>query len=103
MPLTSRPQLRHLAGRLLSRFENLGDLRSVCLMLCPYRNLTTLTASMAALHEHWQVLNHVIFADPRLNFFRGYTVPRAGSRRDLDRLGSGPTSWTALCAFAGVA
>ncbi|HSJ33203.1 MAG TPA: hypothetical protein VK933_17300 [Longimicrobiales bacterium] len=76
VPPTSRAQLRHLAGRVLSRFENVAELRSVCLMLGPYRNLTTLAASITALHQNCQVLNHAgeeIFGDPRLNFFEAYT------------------------------
>lgn len=45
-------------------------------MLGPYRNLTTLSASLVALHENCRVLNHAgeeILADPGLNFFAGYT------------------------------
>ena len=34
------------------------DVVSVGLMLCPNRNLTTLTAAVLSLHPHVQVLNH---------------------------------------------
>ena len=34
------------------------DIRSICLMLGPYRNLTTLTAAVLFLHPNCQVLNH---------------------------------------------
>ncbi len=47
-------------------------LRSVCVFLGPYRNLTTLTASLLSLHPNCQVLNHSgfqILEDPQLNFF----------------------------------
>lgn len=33
---------------------------TVCLFLCPYRNLTTLTSAVLALHDHVQVMNHGI-------------------------------------------
>jgi hypothetical protein len=49
--------------------------RSVCLFLGPYRNLTTLTASLLFLHPNCQVLNHAgnrIFGDPRLDFLDRY-------------------------------
>ncbi|NIT60072.1 MAG: hypothetical protein GWN00_28795 [Aliifodinibius sp.] len=55
---------------------DIDDVRTVCLTLGPYRNLTTLTAGMVALHPHCQVLNHAglrIFGDKRLNFLSNYS------------------------------
>lgn len=55
---------------------------SVCLTLGPYRNLTTLTASLLFLHPHCQVLNHAgarIFGRRELDFLSHY------SRERLDR------------------
>jgi hypothetical protein len=55
---------------------DVSQIRSVCLLLGPYRNLTTLTASILALHPNCQVLNHAgvrIIGDPRLDFLRSYT------------------------------
>jgi hypothetical protein len=52
------------------------DLNTMCIFLGPYRNLTTLTASVLSLHESCQVLNHsgdAVFADPRLNFIVDYS------------------------------
>ena len=51
---------------------SLPDLRSVGIFLGPYRNLTTLTASVLGLHPHCQVLNHAgvrILGNPLLDFF----------------------------------
>jgi len=41
-----------------SKSINIKSVKSVCLMLGPYRNLTTLTASILFLHPNCQVLNH---------------------------------------------
>ncbi len=52
-----------------------SPIKSVCLALGPYRNLTTLTASVIGLHPNCQVLNHGgarVFSDNRLNFIKGY-------------------------------
>ena len=52
------------------------QVRTLCLALGPYRNLTTLTASLLFLHPECQVLNHgsaCIFGDPRLDFLRDYS------------------------------
>ncbi|MAG55951.1 MAG: hypothetical protein CMJ83_06650 [Planctomycetes bacterium] len=49
----------------------MNRIKSVCLFLGPYRNLTTLTASLLALHPTCQVLNHgkgEVFRDPGDNF-----------------------------------
>jgi hypothetical protein len=56
---------------LASRDIDISRLRTVCLALGPYRNLTTLTASILFLHPHCQVLNHGgvrILDDPDLDF-----------------------------------
>jgi hypothetical protein len=53
----------------------IDDVRSVCLFLGPYRNLTTLTASVLFLHPQCQVLNHAasrIFGDKRIDFLDDY-------------------------------
>ncbi|WP_456378064.1 hypothetical protein [Thiolapillus sp.] len=50
---------------------DVSEVKTLCLALGPYRNLTTLTASILFLHPHCQVLNHGgarIFGDPRLDF-----------------------------------
>src|SRR5882672_10493469 len=52
--------------------DSIADrIRTVCLFLGPYRNLTPLTASLLSLHPHCQVLNHAgarVFAAPDVNF-----------------------------------
>ena len=61
---------------------DIEDLRSVCLTLGPYRNLTTLTAGIVALHPNCQALNHAgerIFNNKRLNFFSDYTDEKFGT------------------------
>lgn len=58
-----------------ARNLSIEDVRTVCLFLGPYRNLTTLTASILFLHPHCQVLNHAasrIFGDKRIDFLDGY-------------------------------
>jgi hypothetical protein len=85
---------RKLAGKALSVFwdpiEKERDLhrcegmdtdtvKSVCLILGPYRNLTTLTASVLFLHPQCQVLNHGsrrIFGDDRIDFIKDYSEAR---------------------------
>lgn len=55
---------------------NIENLKTVCLALGPYRNLTTLTASLLFLHPRCQVLNHGsdhILANPKINFFCEYS------------------------------
>lgn len=52
------------------------SLKTLCMVLGPYRNLTTLTAAIVSLHPHCQVLNHAgetILSEPRLNFLDGYS------------------------------
>ncbi|MCP4693418.1 MAG: PqqD family peptide modification chaperone [Desulfobacterales bacterium] len=51
-------------------------IRTVCLTLGPYRNLTTLTAGIVSLHPSCQVLNHGairILSDKRVNFLQDYS------------------------------
>jgi hypothetical protein len=62
-----------------SRGVEIDSIRTVALVLGPYRNLTTLTASILFLHPHCQVLNHAgqrVFWDPRLDFFADYSEER---------------------------
>lgn len=71
-----RRNLRQELDFIASRKIDVHELRSVCMTLGPYRNLTTLTASLLFLHPNCQVLNHAgkrIFSNPRLNFFAGYS------------------------------
>ncbi|MBD3226348.1 MAG: hypothetical protein GF313_16585 [Caldithrix sp.] len=52
-----------------------SKIRTIGLLLGPYRNLTTLTASIMALHPNCQVLNHAgdrIFANRKVNFFNRF-------------------------------
>ena len=52
------------------------DCKSVCLVLGPYRNLTTLTAATLFLHPNCQVLNHGggrIFKRRQLDFLSDYS------------------------------
>ena len=55
------------------------SLRTVYLTLGPYRNLTTLTASVLFLHSRCQVLNHAggrVFGDDRIDFLAEYSEER---------------------------
>lgn len=59
----------------LSRFENEDGPKSVCLMLGPYRNLSTLTAAILFLHPNCQVLNHAggrIFGRKQVDFISDF-------------------------------
>ena len=52
------------------------QLESVCILLGPYRNLTTLTCAILGLHPQCAVLNHAgarMLQNPRLNFLAGYS------------------------------
>lgn len=67
------PELTQISPR---EKANIAELNSVCLFLGPYRNLTTLTASLLFLHPNCQVLNHAgerILPNERLNFLSSYT------------------------------
>ena len=58
------------------------DVSSINTLVClagPYRNLTTLTASIAALHPNCQVLNHAqkrILPHQEVDFFSDYTLDK---------------------------
>lgn len=59
-----------------SKEINTAEIKTVCLALGPYRNLTTLTAGMLFLHPNCQVLNHAgvrIFGDNKLDFLIDYS------------------------------
>ena len=52
------------------------QLESVCILLGPYRNLTTLTCSVLSLHPQCVVLNHAglrTLRNPKLNFLANYS------------------------------
>jgi len=54
-----------------SRHVDVQDIKTVCLLLGPYRNLTTLTASTLFLHPNCQVLNHAgqrVFGNKEIDF-----------------------------------
>lgn len=75
-PLRREPRLGKLTGELRQEIEALS---SVCLFLGPYRNLTTLTASVLFLHPQCQVLNHAgdrILGHPDLDFIAAYSDER---------------------------
>src|SRR5688572_6710957 len=58
---------------------DISQLQTVALTLGPYRNLTTLTASILFLHPECQVLNHggpQILASEELDFFCNYSDER---------------------------
>ncbi len=55
---------------------DIKNLRTVCVLLGPYRNLTTLTASLFSLHPNVQVLNHAgkrVFDRAEINFIENYS------------------------------
>ena len=55
------------------------QVQTLCLALGPYRNLTTLTASLLFLHPNCQVLNHGssrILGDPAMDFLLDYDEER---------------------------
>jgi hypothetical protein len=66
----------------MSRNLDIHDIHSVCLALGPYRNLTTLTASILFLHPNCQVLNHAgkrIYGNKQIDFLQDF------SKEKLDR------------------
>ncbi|MBD3368993.1 hypothetical protein GF402_01365 [Candidatus Fermentibacteria bacterium] len=66
-----KPWELHKAGEI-----DVSGIETVGILLGPYRNLTTLTAGMLALHPHCQVLNHAgmrILPWRMLNIFRDWT------------------------------
>lgn len=55
------------------------NIETLAMLLGPYRNLSTLSASVMSLHPNCQVLNHAglrIFPKEKLNFFKNYTVEK---------------------------
>ena len=55
---------------------DISSVETLCLVAGPYRNLTSLTASVAALHPNCQVLNHAkdrIFPHKKVDFFGEYS------------------------------
>ncbi len=81
-----RNSLRALVESATQKFDqiqsasiDISKLNTVCLALGPYRNLTTLTASLIALHPNCQVLNHAgnrVFAHSNLGFLTDYSDAR---------------------------
>lgn len=62
-----------------SRSTDIEDCKSVCLILGPYRNLTTLTAATLFLHPNCQVLNHAgkrIYDNNEVDFLSNYSRER---------------------------
>ncbi len=59
-----------------SRSIDISTVKTLCMVLGPYRNLTTLTGSIMSLHPNCQVLNHGldrIKDDKTLNFLTHYS------------------------------
>jgi len=53
-----------------------AGIESLCIILGPYRNLTTLTSAVLSLHPQCLVLNHAgirTLTNPKLNFLAGYS------------------------------
>ena len=68
-----RARLGLTPDRLPLDVEDYDRIRSICAFLGPYRNLTTLSASILSLHPNCQVLNHGgfrILTENQLNIFR---------------------------------
>ena len=62
-----------------SKSIDIFTLETICFLSGPYRNLTTLTASMAVLHPNCQVLNHAqgrILPHNKVDFFRKYSAEK---------------------------
>lgn len=60
-----------------SREMDVSQCTTLCLCYGPYRNLTTLTASILFLHPHCQVLNHGgkrIFDTDEIDFLKDYSL-----------------------------
>ncbi len=56
--------------------KKIKDIKTVAIILGPYRNLTTLTAAVFSLHPNCQVLEHAgsrVFNSRRINFFENYS------------------------------
>ncbi len=70
----------NLLWKVISRFppdpDNFASLKTVCIIVGPYRNLSTLLASLLFLHPTCQVLNHAedrVLSKKELNFLRDYS------------------------------
>jgi len=64
---------------LKSKSIDISTLETICFLSGPYRNLTTLTASMAVLHPNCQVLNHAqgrILPHNKVDFFKKYSTDK---------------------------
>jgi len=58
---------------------DISDIKTICLVFGPYRNLTSLSATMALLHPNCQVLNHAqrrILLHKKVHFFMNYSETR---------------------------
>lgn len=69
--------LKPLYGGGRDILRGIGIVKSVCLMVGPYRNLTTLLAGVMALHPNVQVMNHgmvTLFKNKENNFIADYSV-----------------------------
>jgi len=77
-------QRETLLWLLLDRTRSFKELQtdrltSACILLGPYRNLTTLFSGLMYLHPDCQVLNHAgkrVFRDPGMNFIEDYSKQR---------------------------
>jgi hypothetical protein len=71
------PPKHQVLGNLTSEYQRRIDkLETVCLFMGPNRNLTTLTASVLAMHPNCQVMSHGgqrVLPVKDLNFLDGYT------------------------------
>jgi len=71
-----RANMSYLFNKLKIDRVDISNLKTVCLFLGPYRNLTTLTASILFLHPNVQVFNHGgvrIYDNKKVNFFNDYS------------------------------
>ncbi|OYT27592.1 MAG: hypothetical protein B6U97_00980 [Candidatus Altiarchaeales archaeon ex4484_96] len=73
-----------LSDRILPTYyqNKTREIKTVGIMLGPYRNLTTLTASVLSLHPNCQVLNHAgerVFSNKKINFFQDYSEKKFSS------------------------
>lgn len=53
--------------------EQIKNIKTIAIFLGPYRNLTTITASLLSLHPNCQVLNHGrarVFENPKIDFIQ---------------------------------
>ena len=77
--LMSSDPLRRMGLGFALRNTDISDLRSICVMLGPHRNLTTLLAALMFLHPRCQVLNHAetrILGHSQVDFLQLYSPER---------------------------